>query len=139
VRRRLVETEQCEPRYHLLQEKLANADESYKAFRRTHERTNLMNLLDQMEFSNLRRIQDATLPFEKEGPKRTKFVIIGLLLGGVLGGALAFALHNFDPFVRSPADVERLLGLKVVGVMPRSRLPRRLRRAIRRALRTAAL
>jgi uncharacterized protein involved in exopolysaccharide biosynthesis len=133
VRLRLVATEQCEPRYRFLEATTKNAKANYDALVKAHERTNLMNLLEQVEFSNLRRIQEPTLPLEKEGPKRIKFLIIGLLMGALAGAALAFARHHLDPFVRSPAEVERLLGLRVVGVLPRSRLPRRLRRTLRHA------
>jgi uncharacterized protein involved in exopolysaccharide biosynthesis len=139
VRDRIIATEQCEPKYHSLEATAKNARDRYETFNKAHERTSNMMLLDSLEFSNLRRIQDATLPFEKDGPKRAKFVIIGLLAGALVGAGLAFARHAVDPFVRSPADVESLLGLKLVGVTPRSRLPWRMRRAIRRALRTAAL
>jgi len=139
VRDRVITTEQCEPKYHSLEATAKNARARYEAFDKAHERTNLVSLMDSLEFSNLRRIQDATLPFEKDGPRRAKFVIVGILAGLLAGAALAFGRHAVDPFVRSPADVEKLLGLKLVGVTPRSRLPWRMRRAIRRALRTAAL
>lgn len=138
ARRKLISTEQCEPRYHFLEASVRNAQDKYNAYLKAHERTNLMTLLDQVEFSNLRRIQDATVPYGKEGPKRAKFLVVGVLLGAFAGAVLGFLRHQIDPFVRTPNDLEHLLGVKVVGVTPRSRLPWRLRRAIRRALRSAA-
>jgi uncharacterized protein involved in exopolysaccharide biosynthesis len=133
VRRKIVTTEECEPKYHYLESAAKNARANYDTFLKAHEHTTTLNLMDQVEFSSLRRIQDPTLPFEKEGPKRAKFLIIGLLLGAFVGGALAFGRSTVDPYVRSPADVERLFGLRVVGVLPRSRLPWRLRRRMRHA------
>lgn len=133
TRKKLATIEQCGPRYQFLEATAKNAQETYDAYKKAHEKANTMNLLDQLEFSNLRRIQDATLPIEKDGPKRGKFLFVGLLLGGLLGAGLAFLRHTFDPYVRSPSDVERVLGLRVVGVLPRSRRPRRPRGPLRHA------
>lgn len=133
IKNKLAATEKCEPTYRTLEATAKNAQETYDAYKKVHEKTNTMNLLEQLEFSNLRRIQDATLPIEKEGPKRGKFLVVGLLLGGLLGAGLAFLRHTFDPYVRSPSDVERVLGLRVVGVLPRSRRPRRRRGPLRHA------
>src|SRR5258705_3241170 len=64
VRDRVITTEQFEPKYHSLEPTAKNARARYEAFDKAHERTNLVSLMDSLEFSNLRRIQDATLPFE---------------------------------------------------------------------------
>lgn len=133
TRKKLATIEGCGPRYQFLEATAKTAQESYDAYKKAHEKATALNVLDQLDFSNLRRIQDATLPLEKDGPKRGKFLIVGLLLGGLLGAGLAFLRHTFDPYLRSPAEVEHVLGLRVVGVLPRARKPRRSRGPIRHA------
>jgi uncharacterized protein involved in exopolysaccharide biosynthesis len=132
-RARLAAIEKCGPNYQFLEATAKNAQETYDQYKKAYEKVGSMNLLDQLDFSNLRQIQEATLPLEKEGPKRGKFLIVGLLLGGLLGAGLAFLRHTFDPYLRSPSEVERALGLRVVGVLPRAGQPRRPMGPIRHA------
>ena len=133
IEARLKQTEECGPRYKYLESQAAKAKTSYDDFSRAYERANLMNLLDQLQFSSLRRIQEATLPLEKEGPKRLKFILVGLILGIAAGGTLGFLRMHLDPYVRSPAEAEDLLGVRVLTAVPPSGLSRRLRKMIEQA------
>ena len=117
VRERLNGLMLCEPQYHLLEGQTSSAHAQYQSFAKASERTNLISRLDQVEFSNLRRIQDATLPFEKQGPPRFKLAFVGLVLGTFIGCVLALLRHAFDPFLRSTADIERLLDIPILGVV----------------------
>lgn len=53
------------------------------------------------------------------GPSREQKVIIGALVGLLLGIAGAFFLEYLDQSVKSAADVERVLGIPVLGMVPR--------------------
>jgi uncharacterized protein involved in exopolysaccharide biosynthesis len=133
-RARLQSVAQCEPRYHSLEATTNEARSGYEHFRSQHEKASLMGSMDQLEMSNLRRIQEATLPHEKEGPLRGKLVLLGVLLGGVAGCGLAFARNMFDHRLHDATDVEQLLGTPVLGLLPRERASLRARgRAKRRA------
>ncbi len=46
-------------------------------------------------------------------------LIIGAVLGGILGVVIAFISNYFDTSIKSLEDAERLLGLPVLGVIPR--------------------
>jgi uncharacterized protein involved in exopolysaccharide biosynthesis len=130
---RVRRTEECAPRYKQLEGQYTDAKANRDNYSKALERATLMNLADGLQFSNLRRIQDGSLPFEKEGPKRSKFVLIGLILGFVGGGGFGFLRLQLDPRLRSPSEVEAVLGHRVLGVVPPSGLPWRLRRMIQRA------
>jgi chromosome segregation ATPase len=73
---RLKNIETCAPRYKLLEGEYLAAKSNKESMAQAFERAQTANLLEQLQFSNLRRIQDASLPYEKDGPKRSKFVLI---------------------------------------------------------------
>ncbi|MDA2923436.1 polysaccharide biosynthesis tyrosine autokinase [Acidobacteria bacterium AH-259-L09] len=51
---------------------------------------------------------------------RSKFVnaLLGLLIGAILGGVFAFVLESMDTSIGTIEDVERYVGLPVLGVIP---------------------
>ena len=77
-----------------------------------------MGSMDQLEMSNLRRIEEATLPSQKEGPMRGKLLVLGILLGGVAGCGLALGKNLLDHRLHDVADVEAVLGTPVLALLP---------------------
>jgi len=97
-----------------------------------HERTEVLGVINEEErMSNLVVLQEASLPTVKSGPQRTKPSLIGLVLGGVAGVALALGLQVLDNKIRSARDIESHLKMRVLGVVPEQRV---WRKAGRRAL-----
>jgi len=118
-KKRLTLVAQCGPTFLSLQAKSSIARTDFEGFRKIYDGLKLIGSMDPTEMGNLRRIQDATLPNDKEGPRRGKLVLIGLLLGGVAGCALAFAKNMLDHRLHDAVDVETLLGTGVLAVIPR--------------------
>lgn len=54
-------------------------------------------------------------------PRSRVYVLLGAVLGLLLGVGAAFFLEYLDRTVRTSADVENLLGLPVLGLLPRLR------------------
>jgi uncharacterized protein involved in exopolysaccharide biosynthesis len=131
--KRIEDANTCGTQYVTIEAKARKARADYETQEKNLQAAQGMHNLDKLELSNLRRIQDGTLTRVKEGPRRAKLLVVGLILGSLAGAALGFVRHLMDKRVHSPHDVERLLGLQVVGVLPRRPLPRTLRRAMRRA------
>jgi uncharacterized protein involved in exopolysaccharide biosynthesis len=71
--------------------------------------------------TNLRRISEAFLPIEKDGPRRSKSILIGLFLFLFGASALAVLREVIDRRLRRPVEVERLLGLRVLAALPECR------------------
>ncbi len=130
---RLKNIDSCAPRYKELEGLYTTAKTIKEQYRLAFEKATFNNLLEELQFTNLWRIQEASLPFEKDGPKRAKFVIVGLILGLGLGCAFGFLRLQLDPKLRAPNEVESALGAKVLSVVPPAGLPWRLRRAIQKA------
>jgi capsular exopolysaccharide synthesis family protein len=67
----------------------------------------------------------ATPPASPSFPNKPLFVLFGLLLGGVLGAATVYMLDLLDSSVRTPEQVETLLGAPYLASIPLLRQRRR--------------
>lgn len=64
-------------------------------------------------------ILDTATPPEKFSPKTTINVIAGAILGALAGVIAIFALEYIQSgYIRKPEDIERVLGLSVLGTIP---------------------
>ncbi|MBI4540707.1 MAG: polysaccharide biosynthesis tyrosine autokinase [Gemmatimonadetes bacterium] len=66
-------------------------------------------------------IIDPAVGASRIGPRGRMNVLLGALLGLLLGVGAAFFLEYLDRTVRTSADVEQLLAIPVLGVIPRLR------------------
>lgn len=62
---------------------------------------------------------DAAMPGIRFKPNIPRSLLIGMLLGLLSGIGLAFVVERLDDTLKSPEDIERLLRLPVVGVVPK--------------------
>lgn len=68
--------------------------------------------------SNIRIIDKALIPESPISPNIKKNLMMALLLGFFLGLGLAFAVEFMDTSIKSPEDVEKLVGLPSLGIVP---------------------
>ncbi|HTC22963.1 MAG TPA: GNVR domain-containing protein, partial [Gemmatimonadales bacterium] len=71
-----------------------------------------------LEDSNVRIIEEATPPVVPIRPRKARNVALSIAAGLVLAFGVAFALEHLDTTVKTPDDVERYLGLSVIGIVP---------------------
>lgn len=69
--------------------------------------------------SKYKVIEPAKVPMAPFKPKRAQIVILGFLLGVAIGGAAALVVEILDKSFRKIEDVEEILGLPVMGVVPK--------------------
>jgi polysaccharide biosynthesis transport protein len=72
-----------------------------------------------LETNNVRIVEAASPPTAPVRPRKIWNLGLSLAVGLGLGLAVAVALEYFDTTVRTPDDVERYLGLSVIGIVPR--------------------
>jgi uncharacterized protein involved in exopolysaccharide biosynthesis len=78
-----------------------------------------------LENSNVRIVEEATVPGAPIRPRKAWNLGLSLVAGLVLAFGVAFAIEYLDTTVKTPDDVERYLGLSVIGVVPAFQARRR--------------
>lgn len=69
--------------------------------------------------NNVSVVDQADVPQKPSSPRLLLNLIIALLAGLGIGAALAFALEQMDEAIADPAEVERRLGLPLLGSVPK--------------------
>lgn len=69
--------------------------------------------------NNIAVVDPADIPQRPSSPKLLINMAIALLAGVALGGLLAFALEQIDEAIADPGEVERRLGLPLLGAVPK--------------------
>jgi polysaccharide biosynthesis transport protein len=71
-----------------------------------------------LETNNVSIVEDATLPRVPIRPRKTFNLAVAILVGLLIGVGTALTIEYLDTSVKTPDDVERLLGLPVIGIVP---------------------
>ena len=71
-----------------------------------------------VESNNISILDPAIVPFAKHKPKIKLNLALGLVLGIFLGTVVAFLLEFLDDRVKTTDELERLLGLPLLGMTP---------------------
>jgi len=71
-----------------------------------------------LKSSNIRIVDEALVPKSPISPNVQKNLLVGLLMGLVVGLGIAFGLNYLDNTVKTPEDVEQLIGLPSLGLIP---------------------
>jgi len=69
-------------------------------------------------FDNIEVLDVASLPDLPSGPNRLLYVVIGIILGGIVGVGIIFVIEFLDKSIKTPDDVERRLGLRMLAIIP---------------------
>lgn len=69
--------------------------------------------------NNIAIVDPADVPQKPSSPKLLINLAVALLAGVAIGGLLAFGLEQIDEAIADPAEVERRLGLPLLGAVPK--------------------
>jgi len=82
------------------------------------ERYNQLNATAGAASNNISLVDSAEVPDSPSSPKLVLNLLMALLIGMVLAGAFVVIRDYYDDTIRSPEDVERKLGLPLLGLIP---------------------
>ena len=99
----------------MLQREKESSDELVATFIKRMKETGLQAGLD---VNNVRVVEAAPRPTFPARPKILLVQILSVVLGLGLGIGSAFVAESLDNRVRSPEDVERVLGVPIIGLVP---------------------
>jgi capsular exopolysaccharide synthesis family protein len=102
--------------YRKLERTKANTEKLYAL---VLERTKETDLTRMMRFNNIQVVEAATLARAPVRPRVLLNMAVGLLGGLALGFMLALGRNNLDRSIKTPEDVEQLLQLPYLGLLPR--------------------
>ena len=86
-------------------------EEFVSRFKETREQNDLVQ-------ADARILSSASVPKAPSSPRTKLNLIIGLLLGGLIGGAVALLSELFDSKLSSVEDIENKLGAHTLGTIP---------------------
>jgi len=121
-RREGQELNEKEIQYQNLEREIASNQELYEFVLKRLKETGVAGGL---ENSNVRVIEEAVPPTTPIRPRKALNIILSIVAGLFLAFGTAFALEYLDTTIKTPDDVQRLLGLRVIGIVPLFRCERR--------------
>lgn len=108
-------TNSKELKYTILQR---NMDTSQKLYDTLVSKIKEVGVVSGGATSNIRIVENASVPLNPVKPNKKKNLLLSIILGVFGGVGLAFFLEYLDQTVRTEDDIETLLGLPVLSVIP---------------------
>ncbi len=115
LRREGQELNDKESQYQNLQHEVESNQQLYDSVVKRLKETGVAGGL---ENSNVRIVEEATPPGAPIRPRKAWNLGLSVVAGLILAFGVAFGLEYLDNTVKTPDDVERYLGLSVIGVVP---------------------
>jgi uncharacterized protein involved in exopolysaccharide biosynthesis len=103
--------------YQLQQEK-EPAEARHKSYADKLDQARINRSLDDERISSLTVVPPASYPAKPTGPRGMVVLALGILTAAASGLGAALLAAYFQPLVSSPLDIERLLDVPLVGVLP---------------------
>lgn len=118
LRTEVLDLQQRSVRYNILKREVDTNRELYDGLLQRYRE---IGIAGGVGTNNISVVDRAEVPNGKFKPRLTLNLALGLLLGLFGGVLLAFLFEYLDDSIKSPEDVEKLLALAVLGVIPKLR------------------
>ncbi len=90
-----------------------------RIYNELQQRTKETSVTEQLETSNIRIIDRADIPNYPVAPRKKLNIFLAMLVGAVLGTALAFFFEYLDNSIKTPDDVKQYLDIPFLGFIPK--------------------
>ncbi|HEL1797614.1 TPA: capsular biosynthesis protein CpsC [Streptococcus suis] len=81
----------------------------------------VQKIVEVTKVSEVTTLEEAVPAEEPSTPNTKRNIILGLLAGGILATALVLVMEILDDRVKRPQDIEEVMGLTLLGVVPDSK------------------
>jgi polysaccharide biosynthesis transport protein len=95
-----------------------DADSNQQLYEAVLKRLKETGVTGGLETNNVSVIEDASVPRMPVRPRRMINLVVAVLIGLFVGVGTAIVIEYFDTTIKTPDDVERYLGLPVIGIVP---------------------
>lgn len=106
--------------YQNINREIQLADTSYRRYAESLERSRIDEALQNNHITNVSVAQDATLVRKPVFPDKKTMLAIGTLFAGLFSVAIALARDFLDQSIRTPEEVEQIVGMPVIATIPKS-------------------
>lgn len=83
------------------------------------QRTKETSVTEQLETSNIRIIDRAVVPNYPVAPRKKLNIFLAMIVGSVMGTALAFFFEYLDNSIKTPDDIKQYLDIPFLGFIPK--------------------
>lgn len=95
-----------------------DADSNQQLYEAVLKRLKETGVTGGLETNNVSVIEEAVVPRTPIRPRKAVNLVAAVVVGLLVGVGTALTLEYFDTTVKTPDDVERHLGLPVIGIVP---------------------
>jgi capsular exopolysaccharide synthesis family protein len=96
-----------------------DADTTRELYNALLQRYKEIGIAGGIENNNITIADAAKRPDRPSSPRLLVNMILGILAGAALGGAIALVLEQFDEGIADPSEIEEKLGIPLLGSVPR--------------------
>jgi uncharacterized protein involved in exopolysaccharide biosynthesis len=95
-----------------------DADSNQQLYEAVLKRLKETGVTGGLETNNVSVIEEAVVPRLPVRPRKSLNLLVAVVVGLLIGVGTALTIEYFDTTVKTPDDVERYLGLPVIGIVP---------------------
>ncbi len=111
---------ETESQLQVLQQDVDNARALYNSFLTQSASAQITEAFENARVSGrFSVLEPANLPLKPDKPNKIVLILLGVILGGAVGIGSVFLVERHDQSMRNAEEVELLLGLPVLGAIPR--------------------
>ncbi|MBS0762749.1 capsular biosynthesis protein CpsC [Streptococcus suis] len=81
----------------------------------------VQKVVEVTKVSNVTTLEEAVPAEEPTAPNTKRNILLGLLAGGILATGLVLVMEVLDDRVKRPQDIEEVMGLTLLGIVPDSK------------------